>query len=406
MVANSFSIQKGRQRQQSLDTFKRAMRECGNDLEGILKKTRYGKSLKIQLADPRMHKLVTILGKVYSLAPASSKKKWLALMQSCGFRQSELRKEEEEKGFGWKISKSTWRKAGVQINSLSLPYAKDKLQVSLPRPPPPPTPSTTTLSPVEEMEVEDSPAPSASSSAAPLPKHTSRNYKENRFPTLLPFLDNFFAENSRPCPHSDKRTMPFSVNRLKFLYNRQTERPCSLSLTCFKRIWKTYFRKNFTKAKSRDGLCQLCEISHKLDKISEEGLSEDELSRLRQKKNVILHHNLSDARIKKAYERQLSELEKGQALLTIDFKENVSLGGGPRELGQSWYKRERRTIFGLVLNIRDDNGILNKYHYAVISDCLTHDGIFVKMVIFRKFRLSILGVIRFICFKNVERFQN
>jgi hypothetical protein len=138
---------------------------------------------------------------------------------------------------------------------------------------------------------------------------------------------------------------------------------------------------NFTKAKHRDGLCQLCEISHKLDKISEDNLTDEEVQQLKQRKNVVLHHKLSNEKIKGAYQKQLSSLKAGEALLTIDFKENVTLGCGPRELGQSWYKRERRTIFGMILYRREASGTIIKHKYCIVSDCLTHDGIFVKMVL-------------------------
>jgi hypothetical protein len=48
----------------------------------------------------------------------------------------------------------------------------------------------------------------------------------------------------------------------------------------------------------------------------------------------------------------VDELEEGQGILTIDFKENISLGRGPRELGQSWYTWERCTVFGMAIEKR------------------------------------------------------
>jgi hypothetical protein len=32
----------------------------------------------------------------------------------------------------------------------------------------------------------------------------------------------------------------------------------------------------------------------------------------------------------------VDKLKEGQGILTIDFKENITLGRGPRELEQSW----------------------------------------------------------------------
>jgi hypothetical protein len=41
----------------------------------------------------------------------------------------------------------------------------------------------------------------------------------------------------------------------------------------------------------------------------------------------------------------VDELKEGQGILTIDFKVNISLGRGPRELGQSWYtKRKEQSL--------------------------------------------------------------
>jgi hypothetical protein len=70
MVSRKFSLQKGSQRQKSLNQFKAAMFACGEDLAGFLK-TRYGKTLKTQIStdDEKAEKLVKVLGEVFKLAP-------------------------------------------------------------------------------------------------------------------------------------------------------------------------------------------------------------------------------------------------------------------------------------------------------------------------------------------------
>jgi hypothetical protein len=55
----------------------------------------------------------------------------------------------------------------------------------------------------------------------------------------------------------------------------------------------------------------------------------------------------------------LENLKVGEGILTMDFKENITLGRGSRELGQSWYKWERRTIFGMVLFRREEDGSIS-----------------------------------------------
>ena len=74
----------------------------------------------------------------------------------------------------------------------------------------------------------------------------------------------------------------------------------------------------------------------------------------------------------------------------MDFKENVNLGSGPRELGQSWYERERRTIFGMALHKRNPDGTISRMHFNLVSDCLAHDAIFER------------GIVSSLCFRSLE----
>jgi hypothetical protein len=105
------------------------------------------------------------------------------------------------------------------------------------------------------------------------PQPLSQNSKEGRNSKLLPYLQSFFDILSFPCPHTNKQTMPYSINSLWKTYNGLTDKPCSLSPSCFRWIWKNYFWRKYVKARQRDGLCQLCEIRHKIDKISENSVT-------------------------------------------------------------------------------------------------------------------------------------
>jgi hypothetical protein len=169
--------------------------------------------------------------------------------------------------------------------------------------------------------------------------------------------------------------MPFSINALWKHYNIKTDKPCTISRSCFRKIWKKYFQKQYVKAWQRDGLCQLCEIGHKLDKICENfaEISESEQKKIALKKNIVLRHKMIDMETKDQYQSLLENLKVGEGILTMDFEENITLGRGPRELGQSWYTWERRTIFGMVLFRREEDGSISKWHFNLVSDCLTHD---------------------------------
>jgi hypothetical protein len=137
--------------------------------------------------------------------------------------------------------------------SLSLkPSHPRKLYNQPSTPNPSPAPSA-----VEAMDVE-----SSSSTLTPL----SQNSREGRNSGLLPYLLTFFNLLSHLCSHTNKNTMPYSVNSLWKKYNGITDKLCTLSSSCFQRIWKQYFRKKFVKACQHDKLCQLCKIGHKIEK--------------------------------------------------------------------------------------------------------------------------------------------
>jgi hypothetical protein len=112
---------------------------------------------------------------------------------------------------------------------------------------------------------------------------------------------------------------------------------CILSPSFFCRIWKKYFQKNYVKACQHDSLRQLCEIGHKIEKNCENfvEITEAEKKKLQMKKNVVLHHKLINKETKKQFQHLIDNLKEGQGILTIDFKENITLGRGPRELQQS-----------------------------------------------------------------------
>jgi hypothetical protein len=202
-------------------------------------------------------------------------------------------------------------------------------------------------------------------------------------------LKQFFASQAISSPVEEKLTMPHSLRRLHKLYSNSQDRPTNLAWSTFRRIWKQHFKSNFRKAKHRDGLCQLCEIAHKIDNTVPNW-----------QKLTVQRHKLSNEQIKKQYDSQVNNLQPKTGILIFDFKENVTLGVGPRELGQSWYTKERRTIFGLVLLVKDPEGGVLRWHFNCVSSCLSHDAIFVSQVldslmdtdVWKSFELSHLSI--------------
>jgi len=328
-MSNKFSIQKGCQRQNTLQSWKTCMRLSGNDLPGLLAKTELGKTLGVKLHDAKHDTLLTAIGKIVAGGSSAVKRQWLSVVHQSGFNRTDLIKK-----YSWKIPKSTWHRI-INTNQSS-PSSSTSLSPpspvsSCPTLPPPvtytSTPSQTIPSgpsQVDDMEIEGEVSSTPSvlpevdmiierdsesqsipggglvelpgseeghlrgaldvfqppsinsekshlrgaldvSQSPSINKRKGRKRVEDNYPNLLFFLDDFFKSHSIPSPCEAKHSMPHSLNRLYLLYNRCTAPPCRLSKTCFRRLWRQYFKKQYRKAKHRDGLCQLCEIGHKLN---------------------------------------------------------------------------------------------------------------------------------------------
>jgi hypothetical protein len=85
----------------------------------------------------------------------------------------------------------------------------------------------------------------------------------------------------------------------------------------------------------------------------------------------------------------MENLKVREGILTMKFKGIITLGRGPRELWHSWYTRERRTIFGMVLFRREEAGSISKWHFNLVSDCLTYDTVFIKVALSQLFASEI-----------------
>jgi hypothetical protein len=209
-----------------------------------------------------------------------------------------------------------------------------------------------------------------------------RQHLEQQYSSLLPYLSYFFSQLSIISPCEEKKTMPHSIRQLHKIYKQQADKPYDISLTTFQKLWKKYFKKDYRKAKQRDGLCQLCEIGHKLQKQHNNNIPS-------WKKAIVDRHKIANTKTKEEFEKHIQQLNNDNAILMIDFKENITIGCGPRELGQSWYSRERRSVFGIALLRRNPDGNLSKWHFNVISECLAHDAIFVKLALIALFETEV-----------------
>jgi hypothetical protein len=62
----------------------------------------------------------------------------------------------------------------------------------------------------------------------------------------------------------------------------------------------------------------------------------------------------------------------------MDFKENVPINQSPTEIGNEFFSKPQRTIFGMVLYYRNENDEVKKKFFDFVSECLAHWPEFVK----------------------------
>jgi hypothetical protein len=89
-----------------------------------------------------------------------------------------------------------------------------------------------------------------------------------------------------------------------------------------------------------------------------------------------LEHNRKQ---RQRFSEECATVSVGQAVVLLDFKENVIIGTGPIEVSHSFYERVQRTVLGYVVYTRDAAGnCVRKHHVNVVSEVLSHDGLFVR----------------------------
>jgi len=165
--------------------------------------------------------------------------------------------------------------------------------------------------------------------------------------------------------------------------------------------FRKYLPKEIKVAKKATDLCPICEEGKKAEKrLNGRFLfSEEEWKILNEKKQIYATHKDYVKKQRASFEAQIKELKIGEAVVLYDFKENIKLGGGPREVSQTFYTKSQRTILGMCLIFKQENEkneVETKFNYIdFVSEDLTHDAFFVKRCLEKLFSMPIFQNNRF-----------
>lgn len=80
---------------------------------------------------------------------------------------------------------------------------------------------------------------------------------------------------------------------------------------------------------------------------------------------------------RKSYKQQISDLLVDEAIIVMDFKENIKLQQSNEQIGKDFFNQPQRTLFGVALIYKDASGDIKKHFYDIFSKCLNHNSFFV-----------------------------
>lgn len=104
------------------------------------------------------------------------------------------------------------------------------------------------------------------------------------------------------------------------------------------------------------------------------------------------NHRIMKSQLKQIYDTSVLNLNGGECIINIDFKQNVSVNQCSDELGHDWYGKPQRTVFGVTITYKK-NGQIEFFYFDVVSDVLNHISAFVITALKKFFQIHFLKVL-------------
>lgn len=147
--------------------------------------------------------------------------------------------------------------------------------------------------------------------------------------------------------------------------------------------------KNVRQAKRKLDMCEICvrgeEVVRESDKRARLRVEEAEGSgssdfdkTIEENKKIFEAHKCVVDSQREEFKKQKQMVKPGEALVIIDFKENLKLGSGPVEVGNDFYSKSQVTCLGFAVYLCSEDGSIVTHYFDFISYCLSHDAFFAK----------------------------
>lgn len=200
---------------------------------------------------------------------------------------------------------------------------------------------------------------------------------KNSFPTSQPIkkdLKEIYYEIEKEMPEYSTK-IKFSLNKTKKeIYEKMF---FNNEITIAQKTFYNLIPSNFIKSKKETDKCNICNPLKKLQK-KEDDYRKDGLvvpEKLKSEIKVIKNHKKFQEHQKNQYDKDVNDLKQDDAIIVLDFKENIKVGGGPIETSQCFYDKTPVSVLGFALITKKDN-IVNYEYHDFLSEILSHDSLF------------------------------
>jgi hypothetical protein len=149
---------------------------------------------------------------------------------------------------------------------------------------------------------------------------------------------------------------------------------------CSEGSFFTYKPKWIKKSKAKVDCCPICKRKDKFEKLLSKKPQAEWTDEEKEIKQEFEFHDCLWKQRQLDYDNELATLPEGKCLLVMDFKANITLGKGPEQDADVFFKAPQRTVFGVV-GFFKKNDITHKLVFNAVSPILNHDSIMVRDIL-------------------------
>ena len=314
---------------------------AGSETESLLLayfKSRHGKNILPKLKDelwaPQLSDLIDKIKNCYNLVSNQNKKQFLSLLSPV-FTRKQLKDI-----FNFSFSKKSFAIANKHATSVGSGM---------------PVPRKTGTNTIVTEEIKQRIAQFMTDNSHPSSCQTVSTRQKNKQPSII-------------------TTVRCINNSFQSLYFKFLEENPDINFSY--PTFRDQIPKQFKKAKRRTDVCAICEQGKINAKKLESCIDEEEKKKLLDQDFSYRLHLQMKSTQRNYFKDVCDALQKGEAVLVFDYKENISLNITHTQLNKDFYSTPQRTMFGVVLGYVNDEGEFVKHYFDIMSKCLTHNGFF------------------------------